>query len=253
MSPSPTPPPDARALLRLLWLPNHSASRSGLSLPALVDAAVRLADADGLAALTMRRLATELGVGAMTLYGYVPGRAELLELMVDRVATCTYRDAALPVDLSGWSRGLRHVAEQRFDEAVRHQWLTELPLGRPVLGPGVCCRYELELSTVEGLGLTDVEMDDLLSAVTGLSLHCARWQACLDRERAAASDDQWWGSMEPELAAAMGAMDLPISNRVGKSVASAGEPRRTLDTGLTFLLNGVAVALDARAEVSGHA
>ena len=79
---------DLSRSLELLWGTREPATRgpkAELSLERIVDAAVALADREGLGALSMRRVATELGVGTMSLYRHVPGKGELLDLMLDRV------------------------------------------------------------------------------------------------------------------------------------------------------------------------
>lgn len=240
-----TRPGEGQALVQLLWAPSTKVGRSGTTVGAIVDAAIVLSDAEGLPALTMRGLAGQVGVGAMTLYGYVPGRPELLELMLDRVSAQTYDGHAPPADHGGWRAALEHVARRTFEQALEHPWVTEIPPGRPVLGPGVCRRYELELTPLDGIGLSDQEMDHVLSTVTSLAVHCARWQHSLDRVRAqtGVEDQQWWEHQQPELAAAMGTLELPISTRVGTTLASAGEPLAVLHTGLGLLLDGVAAKL----------
>ncbi|MGH1552145.1 TetR/AcrR family transcriptional regulator [Streptomyces sp. L7] len=79
---------DIDRTLELLWDTGPRPSRGpkpGLSVDRIVDAAIRIADEEGLDAVSMRRVATDLGTGAMSLYRYVPGKAELLDLMLDRV------------------------------------------------------------------------------------------------------------------------------------------------------------------------
>ena len=93
--------------LELLWDTGRRPSRGpkpALSLDRIVEAAVQVADADGLEAVSMRRVATELGTGAMSLYRYVPGKGELLDLMLDRVQ----RPSENPADLGdgGWRAAL---------------------------------------------------------------------------------------------------------------------------------------------------
>lgn len=241
-----TRPGEGRALVQLLWAPSTRVGRSGTTVGAIVDAAIALSDAEGLPALTMRGLAGQVGVGAMTLYGYVPGRPELLELMLDRVSAQTYDGRSLPGDTGGWRAGMEHVARRTFEQGLEHPWVTEIAPGRPVLGPGVCRRYELELTPLDDIGLSDQEMDHVLSAVTSLASHCARWQHALDRVRAETGldDRQWWEHQQPQLAPAIEALELPISTRVGTTVASAGEPLAVLHTGMKFLLDGVAARLD---------
>ena len=83
--------------------PSRRGPRPRLDLDAVVDAAIALADDRGLAALTMRALAARLRVSAMTLYGYVPGREELVDLMLDAL----YGRMAYPAwePEEGWRAG----------------------------------------------------------------------------------------------------------------------------------------------------
>ncbi|MGO4423231.1 TetR/AcrR family transcriptional regulator, partial [Streptomyces sp. MCAF7] len=79
---------DISRSLELLWGTGERPSRGpkrGLTLERIVTAAIAVADAEGLAAVSMRRLSAELGTGTMSLYRYVPGKAELLDLMLDQV------------------------------------------------------------------------------------------------------------------------------------------------------------------------
>ena len=81
--------PEGRRVVELLWAPPQQppvrGPRPRISLADIVAAGVAIADADGLAALSMRKVASRLGVGPMSLYTYVPGRSELVELMIDHV------------------------------------------------------------------------------------------------------------------------------------------------------------------------
>lgn len=81
-------PTDPTRSLALLWRTSERTGRRGkhdLSVGRIVHAAIELADAEGVAALSMRRVAERLGVGTMSLYTYVPGKRELLDVMVDTV------------------------------------------------------------------------------------------------------------------------------------------------------------------------
>lgn len=231
-----------------MWSPDTRVGRSGATVGGIVDSAITVADVEGLPALTMRRVAAEIGVGVMTLYGYVPGKPELIELMVDRLAASTYDGVPSPGELTGWRAGLEHMAARRYDEAVAHGWLTEVPVARPILGPGACQRYELELQPVDGIGLTDHEMDHARGAVSALALRCAGWQVGLERvaRESGRTDDEWWAAHQPVLEEAMGDLDLPIASRVGQAMASAGDPRELLSDSLRMLLDGIA------ARVSRH-
>lgn len=247
-----TPPDHARSLLRLMWQPDTKVGRSGLTVGQIVTAAIEIADAGGVDALSMRRLAQAVQVGAMTLYGYVPGRAELIALMLDHVNGTAYRGQAEPGDLPTWRAGCRQVALRTFDHAVAHPWVTEVRPGRPLLGPGTSLRYERELAPLDGIGLDDQLMDHVRTALEGMAMAAARWQVGLDRARSSSGldDAQWWAMEQPELASAIAGLQLPVASRVGASVASAGAPRDSLEVSVTLLLDGLTARIPPGANPS---
>src|SRR5690606_36837380 len=124
-----------------------------LTVPQIVRAAIELADADGMAALSMRRVADALGVAAMTLYSYVPGKAELLDLMLDAVSGETARPP-----ITDWRSALTQIAEENWALYHRHPWILQIVTYRPPLGPNIIAKYDYELSAVDGIGLSDVEI-----------------------------------------------------------------------------------------------
>ncbi len=236
---------DPAKLVGLLWAPSTAVGRSGVTVGAVVDAAVAIADRDGLGVLSMRRLADEVGVGAMTLYGYVPGRAELLQLMLDEIAGQTYKDRPLPRSKRTLRTAIQHIAACNWNRIMGHPWSVEIPPGRPILGPGESLKYEYELEPLDGIGLSDQDMDSLLTTVLSMVAAAARWHLSLESSRAesALSDNQWWHAAAPALAPAMQGMSLPIASRVGMAVASAGDPRATLRFGLTAVIDAVSSRL----------
>ena len=98
---------------------------------AITAAALAIADADGLDAVSMRRVAAELGTGAASLYRYVETRDELLDLMTD--ATGAEYELAPPT--GDWLADLIAVGEQARVVLRRHRWLAGLIVTRPVIGP----------------------------------------------------------------------------------------------------------------------
>lgn len=117
--------------------PRHRAP----SVAQIVVRAVAIADAEGLAALSMRRVATELGSGTASLYRYVTNRDELLDLMVDAV-----RGEKEPPALSGdWRTDLTAVARQLRAGLLRHPWLSGELTGRPTFGPNSLRRADVAL------------------------------------------------------------------------------------------------------------
>jgi len=211
-----------------MWNPSTAVGRSGATVEAIVDAALAIADADGLDAVTMRAVAERVGIGAMTLYGYVPGKAELVELMVDRVAGQTYEGHSQPHEAGDWDDALRYIAQRTWEHLLEHAWVVQAPQGRPILGPGVCRTYEAELRPLDGIGLSDLEMDLTIAAVHAAVMNAAQWQTGLARARNETRlSDNRWTLYGPRLAAAMAGEELPVSSRVGQSVANAGDPEAT--------------------------
>jgi AcrR family transcriptional regulator len=83
----------------------------------------------------MRRVAAELDVGTMSLYTHVPGKGELVDLMLDGVLGELYPDDEVPAG-GGWRDRLEAVARANWQFFLRHPWAVHLATGRPPLGPG---------------------------------------------------------------------------------------------------------------------
>lgn len=98
---------------------------SGLSRDRALSAAIEIADRDGIEALTMRRLADELGAGAMSVYYHVANKDELLAAMVDLVV----QEMELPPPDAGWKAALKHAATSAHQVLLQHPWATPLLLG----------------------------------------------------------------------------------------------------------------------------
>jgi AcrR family transcriptional regulator len=136
-----------------VWARPERASRGpqpGMSRLEIVEAAIRIADAEGLEAVSMRRVASELGAGTMSLYRYVQSRDELIELMFDQVQG----EHDLPAKPTGdWRADLRLLAVQARAVALRHPWMPGLFVARPSIGPKSLWLMEFGLSAMDNLGL----------------------------------------------------------------------------------------------------
>lgn len=243
---------DPARSLALLWRTRDKRSRKGgdLSVERIVRAAIEVADAEGLAALSMRRVAERLGVGTMTLYTHVPGKGELLDVMLDTVYGETARPDQVP---EGWRGRLAQIARENFALYLRHPWLLQVATTRPPLGPNVIAKYEYELRAVDGIGLTDLEMDAVVTLVTGY-VHGAARPAV---ETAQASRDtgmteqQWWHAHAPYLEKVLDPSRFPLAARVGTTAGqeyqATGDPARAFEFGLARLLDGIEVLVRDRA------
>ncbi|MBB4959316.1 AcrR family transcriptional regulator [Micromonospora polyrhachis] len=243
---------DPKRSIELLWGLQDRPRRGPkprFTVAQIAQAAIDLADREGLTALSMRRVADQLGVTAMSLYTYVPSKAELLDLMLDTA----YREMVRtePADDS-WRARLTAIADDNRILYERHPWLADISTGRPPLGPGVMAKYEHELRALDGLGLDDVEMDAALTFLLGFVQTCARAAAdarAAEHERAM-SDQQWWESNAPLLEKVFDTTKYPTAARVG---AAAGEahgaaysPTHAYDFGLDRILDSLAVLIEAR-------
>ena len=210
----------------------------------VVDAALSLADEEGLGAVTMRAVAQRVGVSAMSVYTYVPGKAELLDLMVDALYARMPRPSW---GRSRWRRRLTTVAESNRELLSGHPWLTEVAaLSRPPLGPGVMAKYEHELAALDGTGLSDVDTDAALTYLLGFVQSHAR--SAHDVRRAttdsAMSDEQWWAANQPILERALDPTAYPRATRIG---AAAGEAHGSAWSEAAVWTFGLARTLDGLA------
>ncbi|MEO3751396.1 TetR/AcrR family transcriptional regulator C-terminal domain-containing protein [Streptomyces sp. B6B3] len=243
---------DPARTLQLLWRRSspdpRRGPRRGLSIDAVVEAATAVADAEDLDAATMRRVAKELGVVPMTLYTYVPGKAELLDLMLDAAY------ARMPrTDTAGqpWRQRVTAVAEENRALFERHPWAATVSTARPLLGPGQMSKYEHELSALDGLGLSDVEMDDCLTYLLTFVQACARTA----QHDGAMNDQQWWEASAPLLAEVLDENVYPTAVRVGAAAGaahgSAYDPGHAYAFGLQRVLDAFAGLIDRHASGAG--
>jgi AcrR family transcriptional regulator len=144
----------------VVWLRLETLSpRARRELDRIVAAAVVVADREGLAALSMRRLATELDTGTTTLYRYVTGRDELLELMVD---TVNGSDGVVTGKPDDWRAGLALVAREARARFLAHPWLASQLVARPTIGPNTLLGAEFVIA----IALELVDDPDTAAAVT---------------------------------------------------------------------------------------
>ena len=242
---------DPARTLELLWgvqTPPKRGPKPALTVPGVVRAAVDIADAEGLAAMSIRRVAEHLGVGAMSLYRYVPGKAELLDLMLDTV----YGEMARPPLTGDWRSGLEVVARENRALYLRHPWLLQVATSRPPLGPNVMAKYEYELSVLEGIGLSDIDMDAAVGLVNGYVHGAVRGAIEADQaqERSGLSYAEWWREQEPILSKIPELADFPIANRVGSAVGAEFnapyDPDYSFEFGLGRVLDGIEALLADR-------
>jgi AcrR family transcriptional regulator len=229
-----TPLPRA---LELLWLgPSPSRRAGGLTRERIVAAAIELADADGLGALSMARLAERLGCGTMSLYRHVANKDELVVFMLSEAPApppagsdgANWRDA-----LSNWAGGL-------WDVYHRHPWVLQAAASGPPADPGQLAWLDAGLAALRGTPLTE---HDKLAAVMSV-LYFVRGAAALDLEAGSLNASQYPQLLRrlmdparfPALAAALSA---------GVFDGADDDPSAGLASGLRRLLDGIGVEITA--------
>jgi AcrR family transcriptional regulator len=137
--------------------------KPGLTLERIVDAAVGVAAAEGLAAVSMARVAAELGASTMSLYRYVTAKDELLALMVDRAGAVP----PPPAPGEGWRAGLSRWAWGYHDVLRRHPWILRVPIGGPPATPNQVAWLEDGLRSLGDTGLPEAEKLSTILLLSG--------------------------------------------------------------------------------------
>lgn len=154
-------------VVELLWgerPPPRRGPRPTLSVEAVAAAAIEIADAEGLAGVTMERTARAVGVTKMAVYRYVPGKVELVAVMTDLALGDPLRPDTVP---GGWRARLDAWARELGGRLARHPWMLETTLGARVLGPREMGWTEWAVAALAGTGLSGAEMLDVVATLVG--------------------------------------------------------------------------------------
>ncbi|MCZ0981358.1 TetR/AcrR family transcriptional regulator C-terminal domain-containing protein [Streptomyces diastatochromogenes] len=247
----------------------------------IVRAAIELADAEGLNALTMRRLATLLDTSAMALYRHVPGKAELVRLMTDeacgevplgpvptgrarqtgQAGPASRTDHAGPAGPAGqtgpakqaeWREGLEQAARWMRGVFARHRWMAQAmaTLTRPVATPNAMAYTEWVLAALWGTPLSSSQKLHahltLFAFVQGLAMaHDLEEQARLDT---GLSDDEWMEQNEPRFDALQAGGPYPLLDAIAHDGGFELSLETLFEFGLRRTLDGIAALID---ETSG--
>lgn len=244
---------DPKRSIDLLWgatEPGRRGPKPRYSVEEVLAAAVAVADAEGLQAISVRRIAIELGVSAMSIYTYVPSKAELVELMFDRVLGETAEPSP---DAKGWREALTAVAYERWRLSERHPWMLDLAMHRPPLGPNLMRRHEAALRILDGTGLDDLTKDLVIDVLHNFLLGALQ-QAREAREveqRSGLTDEQWFAMAEPAITARLDPAKFPHVLRLGEAWRAAdkavmADPLWRFRFGLDVVLDGIGALIQAR-------
>ncbi|MEV5573816.1 TetR/AcrR family transcriptional regulator [Spirillospora sp. NPDC052269] len=213
----------------------------------ITEAAVRIADTEGLEAATMRRIAAEIGAGAMSLYRYVPSRDDLIELMADHLmGEIDLKD----VPTGDWRSDLRRYAGQMRATWLRHPWIATANRSLPGYGPNQLQLIEQVMGVLDPLVPIDENLA-LMAILNGYVEGAAREQVTTAEEvrRSGLTEEEWTGRNYPYLRQLLDSGKYPIFTRIA---LDARQPRLDRDEqfqhGLERVLDCIEAALPRPAE-----
>ncbi|WP_049562547.1 TetR/AcrR family transcriptional regulator [Nonomuraea sp. SBT364] len=226
-----------------VWSRPAPQRRPALTREAIVAAAVALADAEGLAAVSIRRVAAELGARAMSLYTYIERKEDLLALMLDEIAAELDTGEPLPGD---WREALLQLARGERELVRRHPWRVELISQHVAVGPNGLRHVERRLSAFDGLGLDRLQawraMAAVVDYVTGFVV---RESAERGRPRAEGiSDAERAALAEPYIRELVAGGEFPrLAPMIEQGVRGADD---NFERGLGWVLDGIEGDLPGR-------
>ncbi|MEV5978086.1 TetR/AcrR family transcriptional regulator [Streptomyces sp. NPDC052114] len=216
-----------------------AAQRATLTPQKIAAVAVRVADAEGFAAVTMRRLATELGVAPMAAYRHVSGKEDLLALMVDLVSA----ELTPAAGATGWRDVLRESARATREMALRHRWMADLPTPLHALTPNRFAVAERQLAALDGHGLDVDTMMAVFRTVTAYVGGMVRSEVLLSeylRQQEWESPDEARRGLAPQMNYLMGTGRYPTYRRYIHEATRKDDPTWEFETGLDCVLDGIA-------------
>jgi AcrR family transcriptional regulator len=225
----------APTAVELLWGTQQRPRRGpkpALSLERIVAEAIDLADTEGLANLSMQRLAERLGFTKMSLYRYVPGKAELTALMLDTAL------GPPPAPADGWRAGLQAWAETIFARYSAHSWTIDLTTGQRPIGPNELGWMEAALTALAGTGLTGAERLDTIVLLNG------HVRSLVEQLAPPSSSADYTAQLTETMAAA--GDRYPAVTAAFAEEAAANESGNALQFGIDRILDGLAALIAQR-------
>ncbi|WP_214415909.1 TetR/AcrR family transcriptional regulator [Sphaerisporangium fuscum] len=207
----------------------------------VVRAAIEIADQEGVAAVSMRRIATRLDAGAMSLYRYVASREELNDLMVDTV----FGERPLPEPgPDGWRARLELSAREEWAIYRDHPWVSHLVAvtTRPPVAPNLMAYTDWRMRALQGHGLDFTTMVQV-AIMIGTYLQSAAVPLAHEALVARTTRQQWADARQGAVDQTLRAARLPMISEFGPEAFEASEPENVFEFGLHRMLDGIAALL----------
>jgi AcrR family transcriptional regulator len=224
----------------------HKGPKPALTLERIVAAAVRVADADGLDAVSMGRVAAELGAAAMSLYRHVSAKEELLTLMVD----AAWGEPPDPLaDGEGWRSGLSRWAWAMRASIRRHPWAIRIPLdGLPIM-PHAVAWFEHALACMQDTRLAEARKASVILLLSGYvrSLAATESDIAAAMQASGLSPDKWMSAYPRMLTRLTDPQRFPaLTKFIAAGVFEAADgPDDEFIFGLDRILDGIEYLVQA--------
>jgi AcrR family transcriptional regulator len=238
---------------RTIWaLPEPAVRKPRYTREQIADAALRIADQEGFEAVTMKRIAAELGAGTMTLYYYVRNKTDVVALMHDAILA---DELVSDDDLrGGWRTAIAAIARRSRQVLMAHPW-SLASLTEAQFGPNAMRHFEQSLAAVAGTGLAAAERFELIAAVddyvSGNAMHAVE---ALTRAKMAEADPAMVAAAVSHGIALLQSGDFPQLSAIYSESAETGEaagPPMTeaaltsqFERGLQAFLDGLAARMN---------
>ncbi|HEY1855569.1 MAG TPA: TetR/AcrR family transcriptional regulator C-terminal domain-containing protein [Solirubrobacterales bacterium] len=217
---------------------------AGLSREAIVAAAVELADAEGIEAVSIRRIAAKLEARPMSLYTHIEHKGELIDLMVDEAMGAAVLPGEVPED---WREALRQIAQRTRAAARAHPWSIALAFRRSLLGPKSLHHIDQSLAAVSTLDLPFERKRAVLLAIDTYTLGYVRWEVLnwKDNQSNCANGGEYsQEQIDAYLAEQVASGEYPHLAAIAASDLTLGVKAESFEAGLEWLLGGIAAEVE---------
>lgn len=249
--------PDLRRRSQLLWDDRSQGTRgpkAGMTPDDVVQAAMQIADEDGLGAVTMHAVAARLGFTTMAVYRYFPNKEALFDAIVDAGLGSPPR----PTEPRGnWRDEVAQWARAKREMLCARPWLAELPFVAAPHGPNWLSWLEAVAEPLATTGLSSPDIGEMISVIDGFTRGASDTAVSLARARArGASEQEWAAAVGADLGRAIGDPRFPKFAAL-LSTPSDGKPR-AMDESFNFclqrVLDGIELYVNSmKASVKGSA
>ena len=233
--------PGGRRVIELLWNPHPPLAGRGprprTSLAEVVEAGVAIADAEGMEALSIRKVAGRLGIGAMSVYTYVPGRSELIELMIDRV----YADHDIPDPGLGWRERTEAWMRSTWRIYADHPWLLDYQMARLPISPHVLDVDESLHAALAAAGFDGAGNVAITNLIRWQLLGAARWRIsdAMDERHTGVSTEAYRQSRSACWTAYVDPARFPTTFAIWSSGGFEDPAGEDIERMITWLLDGI--------------